>query len=376
MSWRRLKDLKLQRRLKVRSRIIQLIREFFLNQGFFEAETPILTPTAGQEPYLNPLKINFQDEQGKSYDAYLITSPEYNHKRLLAAGFAKTFEITRSFRGGEPWSGQHNPEFTILEWYRARADYRKIMRDVEKMVCYIATKIFPERKPLKAAEVEGPSTGSGSKLLVKYLGRTIDLTPPWERLSMHEAWEKYAGIDRRARIDDRQYVRGLCKARGYTVNKNDSYDDLFFKIFLTEIEPHLGQGRPIILFDYPASMAALARLKSSIKFPSLDGRGKGRVKQRYAERFEVYVAGMELGNAFSELNDAREQRQRFLTEQGLRRKLGKESIPLDEDFLDALKHMPPAAGIAFGIDRLVMLLTNAKTIDDVLAFPADDLFGV
>lgn len=179
---------------------------------------------------------------------------------------------------------------------------------------------------------------------------------------MQEAWERYAGVEKHADICDREFVRELCQKRGYTVGADDSHDDLFFKIFLTEIEPRLGQGRPTILYDYPASMAALARLKKSDK--------------KYAERFEVYIAGLEIANAFSELNNAKEQRKRFLQEQKLRKRLGKEIIPLDQDFLDALKKMPPAAGIALGVDRLVMLLTDSAKIEDVLAFPASDIFRV
>lgn len=340
MVWSRLKNPLLQKRLVMRARIIQLVREFFISQGFVEMETPLVVHAAGQEPYLDPFQVSFLGPQQEKVPAYLITSPEYAHKKLLAVGFKKTFEITRSFRGGEPWGGTHNPEFTMIEWYRAGADYKKIMGDVERMVYGVAR--------------------STKQIKIPYRGRSIDLTPPWEKLSMQKAWERYAGIKKGADICNRKILLKLCCERGYRVKKTESYDDLFFKIFLTEVEPKLGVEKPTFLFDYPVSMAALARKKKN--------------DPRWAERFEIYAGGLELGNAFSELNDAKEQRKRFLGEQSLRRKLGKPFIPLDEDFLNALSHMPPSAGIAFGIDRLVMLLTDAKSIDEVVAFPASEIF--
>lgn len=347
MPWSRLKNPLLQKRLVMRARIIQLVREFFISQGFVEMGTPLVVRAAGQEPYLDPFGVNFLGPKREKIPAYLITSPEYAHKKLLAAGFKKTFEITRSFRGAESWHGTHNPEFTMIEWYRAVANYKKIMDDVEQMVYGVARGMMPDARNTK-------------QIKILYRERSIDLTPPWERLSMQEAWERNARIEKGADICDRKILLKLCRERGYRVKNTESYDDAFFKIFLTEVEPCLGKGKPTILYDYPASMAALARRKKNCP--------------RWAERFEVYAEGLELGNAFSELNDAKEQRARFLAEQQLRRKLGKPLIPLDEDFLNALSHMPPSAGIAFGIDRLVMLLTDAKSIDEVMAFPASEIF--
>ncbi len=186
--WRRLQDKKLQERLRIRARVVQAIREFFVKEGFLEVETPIFTPYAGQEPYLNPFETECTDEQGRKYHGYLITSPEYAHKKLLAAGFKKTFEITRAFRAGEHFGGLHNPEFTILEWYRTHADYTAIMEDLEKLVAYV----------VKALE---------------YQGKEINFSTPWERLTVREAFKKYANID----LDEVQD------------------DDAFFKIFLTHI---------------------------------------------------------------------------------------------------------------------------------------------
>ena len=363
MSWERLKEKKLQKRLIKRACILRLVREFFISKNFIEVETPLVVHAAGQEPYLDPFEVKFLGPTHNPVSSFLITSPEYAHKKLLASGFKKTFEITRSFRGGEPWGGTHNPEFTMIEWYHAGADYKQTMKETEEMVYFVAARLRGRlSKNLQSPKfnLHINSKSKIQKLTILYNGNEIDLTPPWERLSMQKAWERYAGVEKHAKIYDREFLRAFCLKRGYHAGKHDTYDDLFFKIFLTEVEPKLGRGKPTFLYDYPASMAALARKK--------------KTDPRWAERFEVYAGGLELGNAFSELNDAKEQRKRFLEERRLRRKLGKPAIPLDEDFLDALDHMPPSAGIAFGIDRLVMLLTDAKSIDEVLAFPAGKIF--
>lgn len=343
MSWKRLKDERLQENLRIRAEVLRLTRDFFTHSGFLEVETPIVVPAAGQEPHLDPLTTLFTDERGKLYPAYLITSPEYAMKKLLAAGLGTIFTITKTFRGGEPRGGSHNPEFTMIEWYRPNADYTALMDDCEKVVATIAAKI----------------TGSTT---IAYQGATIDLARPWERLTMREAWITYAKVSRAdvEHITKRAFLEKLCIDRGYTVNPTDTYDDLFFKIFLTEIEPNLGKHRPTLLYEYPAQMAALARRKTD--------------EPQWAERVELYIGGLELANGFSELTDATEQRERFTEEARLRTQLGKDAIPLDEDFLDAVGAMPPSAGIAFGFDRLVMLLTDSGSIDDVIALPATTLW--
>ncbi len=344
MSWKRLIDERLQENLRIRAEVVCFVRDFFARNGFLEVDTPIVVPAAGQEPHLDPLTTLFTDERGKLYPAYLITSPEYAMKKMLAAGFGNIFTITKTFRGSEPRGGTHNVEFTMIEWYRVQAEYTSLMEDCEKMVAAIAAKI------------------TGGTTIV-YQGKTIDMARPWERLTMRQAWMKYAKLapEDVGHINDPAFLKQLCEARGYTVNPTDTYDDLFFKIFLTEIEPQLGQNRPTLLYEYPAQMAALARRKTD--------------EPQWAERVELYIGGLELANGFSELTDAAEQRQRFIEEDTLRRSLGKDIIPLDEDFLDAVGKMPASAGIAFGIDRLVMLLTDSKTINEVIAFPTTELWS-
>lgn len=304
-----------------RSEVSRSIRSFFFERDFLELDAPLLVPTPGQEPYLSPFETTLTDFRGVSRPAYLTTSPEYSAKKLLAAGVQKLFVLGHSFRNGEELGQHHQPEFTMLEWYRANADYRALMDETEELV----------------------------RTLARFYGldhRTVAfLDQAWERMSVADAFRAYA------RLDENALLAG---------SPGERYEDRFFKIFLNDIEPHLGRERPTILYDYPAPLAALARLKPD--------------DPRYAERFEVYARGLELANAFSELTDAAEQRHRLTEEQALRRTLDKPVFPLDKNFLDAVSRMPPATGIALGVDRLLMLLAGTNNIEDVILFPASKQF--
>lgn len=336
----------------LRSKILSLIRQFFLKNGFLEIETPSLVAEPGMEPHLNPLKttISFLN---KNFPAYFVTSPEYAMKKLLTAGFTKIFQICRSYRNGEV-GRLHNLEFTILEWYRSNADYKTIMGDVEKMFLYILNHLLIQNKKLK---IKNKNLG---KNFIIYQNQKIDLSLPWPRLTVKEAFRKYAGINL-DKVLDRESMARIAKIKGYTVNKDDRFDDIFFKIFLNEIEPHLGKGKPTILMDWPIELAALSRKKPS--------------NPRYAERFEIYIAGLELGNAFSELTDSVEQENRLKKERQLREKMGKEVYNIDKEFIQALKlGLPPSGGIAMGVDRIVMLFTDAKSIEEVIFFPTKQIF--
>jgi len=238
-------------------------------------------------------------------------------KRLLAAGYEKIFQICRCWRGEER-GRLHTPEFTLLEWYRTESNYRALMEECEAFILSVASTL-----------------GLGDKL--HFRGQTIDLTRPWERISVEDAFQRYAPIPMR---------RALA-------------EHVFDEVMVEKIEPRLGISRPTFLYDYPAERGALARLKGDD--PTL------------AERFEFYVGGLELANAFSELIDTKEQRERFLAEQAYRRSLSKPPYPLPEKFLRELGSMPPAAGIALGVDRLVMVLLDTPTIDEVVAFTPEEL---
>lgn len=341
-NWKRWKDDPGYRaRMEKRAAILAGVRAFFDARGFLSAETPTVVAHPGMEPNLDPFATRLLRADGAIFEAHLITSPEYALKKLLAAGLPRIYDIVRCYRNGEPWDGGHNPEFTMIEWYRADADYTAIMRDTEELVAELATK------------------ASGTPVIA-YQGRSIDVSAPWPRMTVAEAMSEHAGIDLAAGIDDPERFRRDIEAKGCPTDPKDTFDDMFFRIFLRDVEPKLGIDRPVILYEYPRSMAALARLKPG------DGR--------FAERFEAYCGGMELCNAFSELNDAAEQRRRLEEERAYRASLGRPAFGLDEDFLEAVGMMPSSAGIALGIDRLVMLLTDAPSIRDVLFFPAGDLF--
>lgn len=334
-------------RLTTRSLILAEIRAYFTREGFLEVDTPLLVKHPGLEPYLNPLKVEFLTDTQTLTDAYLITSPEFALKKLLAAGFERVFQLNKCWRGGEPYGGTHNPEFTMLEWYRAHADYRVMMHDCEELV-----------RALYASVCRTRGTQATEPLM--YQGLHIDLNAPWLKLSVKEAWYTYAGLDLDTLLT-RGAMAEAVAARGLTVHTDDDYDDLFFKIFLTSIEPHLPKNQPVILYNYPLQLAALSR--SCPNDP------------RYAERFEFYIGGIEIGNGYSELVDAQEQRARFEADRAKRRQLGKTVYTIDTDFIEALESgIPSSAGYSIGVDRLVMLFTDAASIDEVIYFPASDLF--
>jgi len=258
-------------------------------------------------------------------------------KRLLAEGFERVFQLARVFRNGEV-SATHNPEFTMLELYRAGVGYRAVMAELEELLASCAR-----------ALCGGPRLpGRGGRL---------DFALPFERITVAEAFLRHAGLDLSACQGSAERLRQAARAAGLDPGRpGDGFDDLFFRIFLERIEPRIGLARPTYLLDWPAPMAALARLKPD--------------DPRWAERFELYAGGLELANGFSELTDAVEQRRRLLLEQELRRRLGRPAYPLDERFLADLARMPEAGGVAVGLDRVLMLLTGAEAIDEVLLFPA------
>jgi len=283
--------------LRLRSDVLAAVRRFFFEGDFCEVETPVLVRSPGMEPHLRAVAVG---------DRYLITSPEYHMKRLLARGMERIFQIVRCFREDE--RGRHHArEFTMLEWYRAGAGYEAIMDDCEHLI---------------------------GALLPLHRG-SANLDAPFERLTITEAFARHGGPDPAALPEDE-----------------------FFRALVERIEPTLEKARPTILYEWPARYAALARLKPTD--PSV------------ALRFELYAGGLELGNAFDELRDAEEQRRRLLAEQAQRRRRGQEVYPIDEHFVAAVGAMPPCAGIALGLDRLLMLLAGAQHIREVQAFPEDE----
>lgn len=325
-----------------RARITAAIRAHFAEQDFMEVETPILQRSPGNEAHLHAFATQRIAPDGSSDTLYLRTSPEFACKKLLAAGEPRIFELAKVFRNRER-SARHHPEFTMLEWYRAHAPYETLMADCGDLLALAAR--------------------AGGTDLFQYRGIPCDPFQLPERLTLVEAFARYAGFSLEPHLslagqepEPAPFARAAAAA-GIRVAADDTWADVFSRVLVERIEPHLGHGRATILCEYPSSEAALARPKPG--------------DPRVAERFELYACGLELANAFGELTDAGEQRRRFEVEMDEKARLYGERYPLDEDFLAALALMPSASGAALGLDRLVMLATGARRIEDVLWAPVD-----
>jgi lysyl-tRNA synthetase class 2 len=319
-------------RLEQKRQLVNLVREFFTREGFFEMETPLLVPAPGMEVHLHGFKTEYINAHGEIENFYLPTSPEFALKKALGSGFKKVFEITRVFRNYGELGPLHHPEFNMLEWYRP-GNYRQIMDDVEALLDYL-TRHF-DTIPIYGNE---------------YWVKSIKLTP------IKDCFKTYAGIDLEAGLADIQLWRKTAsEALSEQIPPDDSFEDIFFRVWLKLIEPRLGENRPEIVFDYPASMAALAKLKAPDNI--------------WAERFELYIRGIEIGNAFSELTDSDEQLKRYEEANKQREALGYSPHPLDADLIEAVGKMPPTGGIAIGVERLLMALTGEKDIREFFLYP-------
>ena len=294
--------------LSLRAKLIQSIRHFFLRQNFLEVETPLRIPAPAPEEHIEAIS---------SGDWFLQTSPELCMKRLLAADYTQIFQISKCFRVAER-GNKHLPEFTMLEWYVAQFDYHQLMDQCEAMLITAFKDMEHDQD-------------------IIWQNRKISLASPWERISVVDAFSRYAPISLQEAL----------------------HQDKFDEIMVEYIEPRLGIDRPTFIYDYPAKLAALAKIK--------------KCDPTVAERFELYIGGLELANGFSELTNAREQRQRFKQALELRAAKDWARYSMPEKFLQALKTMPESSGIALGIDRLAMILTNADKIDDVVGFTSETL---
>lgn len=316
MDWRKLKENKGGwQTFWFRAQVIDKIRAFFKKEGFLEVQTPSLSPSLVPESYLEIFETELRDKEGRKRAAFLTPSPELWHKKLLTADSGSIFEITKSFRNTDIGSPLHNPEFTLLEWYRTPADYLDTMADCEKLLRFLA----------------------GDK--ITYQGKDFDLVKPFERITVENAFAKYApGAD------------------PFSLSSED-----FSLIYVDKIEPNLGFPGPTIMYDYPAQFAPLA--KTSKKDP--------RVK----ERFELYLSGIELADAYNELTDPIEQKEQFKKEAAERKKSGRTNHSVDWDFIEALKAgLSPCSGVALGIDRLLMILADKTDINEVILFGGKDIF--
>jgi lysyl-tRNA synthetase class 2 len=324
--------------LLARGRILSALRRWFEAEQFIEVETSALQVSPGNETHLHAFATELVEPGGARRPLYLHTSPEFACKKLLAAGEQRIFTFAPVFRNRER-GALHHPAFTMLEWYRAREPYERLMED-----CAALLRI--------AAEAAASGT-------LRFAERVADPLAPPQRLTVAEAFSRYAGIDLLAtlggNVPDRGALAASAGATGIRVATDDTWGDIFSRILVERIEPNLGNGRATFLTEYPAHLAALARPKAS--------------DPRVAERFELYACGVELANAFGELTDPHLQRGRLAAEMAEKQRLYGEHYPIDEDFLAALAHMPPASGAALGFDRLVMLATGASRIEQVIWTP-------
>jgi len=297
-----------RRNLILRARTLQAVRRFFHESGFLEVATPIVSAALIPEDHIHPVET----EAG-----FLLPSPEIHMKRLLAAGYDKVFQIGPCFRKAERGE-QHLPEFTMLEWYRARKDYHALADDCEQLLLAVGQDLYDRRG-------------------IEYRGESIDLTPPWQRVPAREAFLAHAGWDPIEEEDPERFEQDLTE----------------------KVIPALDKAKPVFLVDFPAYEASLARKKAT--------------DPRIAERIELFAGGLELANGFSELTNPEEQRRRSEETNERRRARGQEPYPLPDKFLSFLHDLPPCTGIALGVDRLVMLFAGASRIDEVVALGPEDL---
>ena len=314
---------------KTRSRIIKEIRDYLDSHGFLEVETPMMQPIPGGAT-ARPFKTH---HNALGIDLYLRIAPELYLKRLIIGGFERVYEINRNFRN-EGLSIKHNPEFTMLEFYMTYSDYNDLMILTEEMITTLSNKI----------------TGG---MKISAWGHEIDLTPPWDRLTLRDSVIKYTNIDKKV-LEDRNLAIEWARREEIPVKGDESLARIILEIFEKKVEEHL--IKPTFIIDYPTEISPLARRKNDD--PDI------------TERFELYIAGIEVANAFSELTDPEDQRQRFLAQEKERAVGDEEAHKMDEDFIRALEYgMPPTAGEGIGIDRLVMLFTGQRSIRDVILFP-------
>ncbi len=326
-------------RLLLRNRIVAAIRDWFAERGFVEVDPAALQISPGNEAHLHAFATEAVEGDGGRRPFYLHTSPEFALKKLLAAGEPRLFGLPHAFRNRER-GALHHPEFTMLEWYRAREGYDAVIRDTIDLVRL--------------------ASGVAGRPVFTFRGGSCEAAAEPERITVAEAFARYATIDLLATVaadgqPDRDALASACRAAGIRIAEDDIWSDLFSRVLVEKVEPRLGLCRPTILDRYPVAEAALARPAAN--------------DARVAERFELYLCGIELANGFGELTDPVEQRRRFASEMDEKARLYGERYPVDEDFLLALADMPEASGVALGLDRLVMLAAGAERVSDVIWTP-------
>ena len=318
--------------LEARAKLFKVTRKFFDERGYLEVDTPILYPYRDMTVHLADFTTRYADGQTERILS-LPTSPEVYMKRLLADGAEKIYQLCHFFRNGEV-TQKHNPEFMGLEFYEVGADYGRIM-------------------DITTDYLKAVFSAFGISEL-NYNGMRCELEGEWERATLAKTVKKFSGVDIRGKTEI-ETLRREIETKGYLAAPDDSYDDLFFRAYLTDVEPNLGAPRPIWIYEYPRQMAAYARLKPND--PDM------------AERCELYICGVELANGYGELNDAKEQRKRFIEAAKEKGRASDEEFPLDEKFLAAVEKMPDCSGIALGLERVLMLLLDKYEIGGAIPYP-------
>ena len=335
-NWKKLRDQEIDWAVfRLRSRIVQSIRSYFTSKGFLEVETPLLTPYPTLDSNIHSMKTKFHGHPENPQTLFLHTSPEHSMKKLLAGGGDRIYFLGKVFRDGE-LTRLHNPEFTMVEWYRTEATYKDILEDTQDLICFVAREVFSSKQLL-------------------YQASKIDLTPPWKQITLSDLFEQEVGID----LEKSLILESLQEAaatHSIRFQVDDDWETLFFRIFLEKIEPNLGFPKPTFVLDYPLRMGLMAKKKDD--------------NSEWVERIELYIAGLELANGYSELLDAEEQKKRFQDEQNKKMIENNNLYSIDMELISALESgIQPSAGIALGVDRLIMLFTDKTDIQDVLLFP-------
>lgn len=325
----------------IKERVINLIRSFFNRRKYHEIDTPILLPSLPLEPGLFTFQTTWHPRNQK---LFLAPSPESSLKKLIALGIGNCYAISKVCRDLENIGLIHNLEFLLLEWYQIGKNYRHIARTTENLISYIYQQL-------------NKINNNRASLLLNYRNLKIDLSPPWYRLSLNDLFVKYSNIDLSQNLTDSDLF-SIAAQKGYSTS-GATWESLFDQILINEIESRLPQDKPVFVFDYPTRLSPLCQ-----PCKHLPG---------FSERFELYIAGMEIGNAYTELTDADILEKNFQNEQRYRQDNHLPTHPYDQELVDSTRHFPACTGIAIGVDRLAMLFANAASIDEVLYFPTSKL---
>lgn len=317
---------------------VQALRDFFISSNYHEVETPTLMPRIPIEPNLYPLKTNWNQ---KNLDFYLPTSPESSLKKLISQGIGNCFAISKVFRDLEDIGPTHNLEFSMLEWYEMDKTYLDIATTTQKLVLEIYHSI------LKKQHKELTN-------ILNYQGTEINLSSPWYFFTLKELFQKFANIDLSKNLTAEEIIK-TAKDKGYNVDGVTTWEPLYTQIFINEIESKLPQDKPVFILDYPTALSPLC-------LPCQNEPG-------FSQRFEFYIGGMEIGNAYTELNNSQILKDNFEAETKFRQDNNLPLHPYDQEFIDACGKLPPCAGIGLGVDRLAMLFADSNNIEDVIYFP-------